>query len=168
MALWLYGNATLSGLPNYQFRRLQSVINAAARSICNLRWSVDVTPALVELHWLRAFDRVNFNVDTLMCHCLHDLAPQYLSSTLYRVAEVESRRRLRSSADPDILLVPRSRLVTVGDRSFPVAGPRTWKNPPGTIRSTPSLSSFESSLKLFQFRVVVPDIVILILPQWTL
>jgi len=42
-----YGNATLSGLPEYQFRRLQSVINAAARSIFNLRWSDHVTSALI-------------------------------------------------------------------------------------------------------------------------
>ena len=54
-----YGNATLSGLPEYQFRRLQSVINAEARSIYNLRWSDHVTPALMELHWLSAVDRVN-------------------------------------------------------------------------------------------------------------
>jgi len=45
-----YGNATLSGLPDYQFHRLQSFINAAARSIFNLRWSDHVTSALMELH----------------------------------------------------------------------------------------------------------------------
>jgi len=32
-----YNNATLSGLPDYQFRHLQSIINAAARSIFHLR-----------------------------------------------------------------------------------------------------------------------------------
>jgi len=40
-----YGNATLSGLPDYQFRRLQSVINAAAFGPRNI--SLDET-ALVE------------------------------------------------------------------------------------------------------------------------
>lgn len=146
-----YGNATLYGLPEYQFRRLQSVINAAARSIYNLRWSDHVTPALVELHWLSAVDRVNFKVATLVYRCLHDLAPPYLSSTLHRVAEVDCRRRLRSSADTDILLVPRSRLVTVGDRSFPVAGPRTWNFLPEAVRSASSLSSFKRQLKTFSF-----------------
>jgi len=38
-----YGNATLSGLPDYQFCRLQSAINAAARSIFNVRLSDHVT-----------------------------------------------------------------------------------------------------------------------------
>ena len=91
-----YRNATLSGLPDYQFRLLQSVINAAARSICNLRRSDHVTPALVELHWLSAVDQANFKVATLVYRCFHNLAPPYLSSTLHRVAVEESRRRLRS------------------------------------------------------------------------
>jgi len=42
-----YGNATLSGLPDCQFCRLQSVINAAARSIFNLQWSDHETSALM-------------------------------------------------------------------------------------------------------------------------
>ena len=89
-----YGNTPLSRLPEYQFRCLQSVINAATRSIYNQRWSDHVTPALVELHWLSAVNRVDFKVATLLYRCLHDLAPPYLSSTLHRVAEVDSRRRL--------------------------------------------------------------------------
>ena len=137
----------MSGLPEYQFRRLQSVINAVARSIYNLRWSDHVTQAWAELHLLSAVDRVNFKVATLVYRCLHDLATPHLSSTLHRVAKVDSRRPLRSSADTDILLVPRSPSVTVGDRSFPVVGPRTWNNLPDTVRSAPLLSSFKRQFK---------------------
>ena len=139
-----YGNATLSGFPDYRYRRLQYVINAAARSI-------HVTPALMELYWLSAVDRVNFKVTTLVYRCLHDLATPYLSSSLRRVADMDSRRRLRSSADTDILLVPRSRLITVGDRSFPVAGPRALNDMPETVRSASSLSSFKRQLKTVLF-----------------
>jgi hypothetical protein len=110
-----------------------------------------VTPALMELHWLSAVDRVNFKVATLLYRCLHDLAPPYLASSLHREAELDSRRRLRSSVDTDILLVPRSRLVTAGDRSFPVAGPRIWNNLPETVRSAPSLFSFKQRLKTVLF-----------------
>jgi len=146
-----YGNATLSGLPDYQFHRLQSVINAAARSIFNLRWSDHIAPALIELNWVSAVDRVNFKVATLVFRCLHDLAPPYLSSSLHRVSDMDSRRRLKSSADTDILLVPRSWLVTVGDRSFPITGPRTWNNLPASIRSARSLLSFKRQLKTCLF-----------------
>jgi Reverse transcriptase (RNA-dependent DNA polymerase) len=88
---------------------------------------------------------------SLVYRCLHELAPPYLSATLHLVSQVESRRWLRSSADTDILLTPRSRLVTVGDRSFPVAGPRAWNDLPETVRASPSLSSFKRLLKTFLF-----------------
>jgi len=53
---WLdYGNATLPGLPDYQFLHLQSIINAAAKSIFNL-WSDHVMADWMELHWLSAVD----------------------------------------------------------------------------------------------------------------
>jgi len=68
----LVGNATLSGLVACLRRRLQSVFNAAARSIYNPRWSDHVTPALMELHRLRAVDRVECCY-TLVFRCLHDL-----------------------------------------------------------------------------------------------
>jgi len=101
----------LSGMPDYQLRHLQSVINAMARSIFNLQWSDHVKSALMEQHWLSAVDRVDFKVVTLVFRCIHDLAPPYLSSSLHRVADTDSRRRLRSSAATDILLGSRSRLA---------------------------------------------------------
>ena len=100
-----YGNAVLCGLPDYQYRRLQSVLHAATRSMYSLRRYDHVTPALIKLHWLSAVDQVNFKVATLVYCCLHGLAPSYLSSTLHRVSEVETRCRLRSLADTDILPV---------------------------------------------------------------
>jgi len=50
-----YGNGALIGLPVYMYltRRLQSVLNAAARLIFNLRRSDHVSDALISLHWLR-------------------------------------------------------------------------------------------------------------------
>ena len=49
-----YGNATLDVLPASLLNRLQSVINAAARSIAGLRRSEHITDALASFHWLRA------------------------------------------------------------------------------------------------------------------
>jgi len=47
-----YSNATLAGLPAYLLNRLQSVLNAAARSIAGLRCSEHITDALVSFNWL--------------------------------------------------------------------------------------------------------------------
>ena len=52
-----YGNAVLVGLPGYLYSRLQSVLNAAARSIAGLQRSDHITDTLASFHWLRAFCR---------------------------------------------------------------------------------------------------------------
>ena len=110
--------------------------------------------AVLEMPWASsAFlaPRAPLTCSALVYRCLHDLAPPYLSSTLHRVSDVDSRRRLRSSADTDIFLVLRSRLVTVSDRSFPVARPRKWNNLLETVRSASSLQSFKRQLKTVLF-----------------
>ena len=48
-----FGNATFAGLPAHQYRRLQSVLNAAARLIYRRRRFDHVTPLLSDLHWLK-------------------------------------------------------------------------------------------------------------------
>jgi len=55
-----FGNSVLAGLPVYLVRRLQSVLNAAARLMYHLRRSDHITDALVCLHWLRVLERVQF------------------------------------------------------------------------------------------------------------
>jgi len=45
-----YGNATLAGLPAYLLNRLQSVVNAAARSIAGLGRSKHITDALARVN----------------------------------------------------------------------------------------------------------------------
>ena len=64
-------------------------------------------------------------------------------------ADITSRRRLRSSTSSE-LVVPLSRLVTVGDRSFAVAGPRLWNTLPEDITSAQSLLVFRRKLKFQQ------------------
>jgi hypothetical protein len=47
-------------------------------------------------------------------------------------------------SDRPLLFIPRSRLVTVGDRSFSVT--EAQSGPPETLRTSPWLSSFERQL----------------------
>jgi len=47
-------------------------------------------------------------------------APQYLADDLHRVAEFESRRRLRSAATAALIVAATAR-STIGDRAFSVA-----------------------------------------------
>jgi hypothetical protein len=111
-----YGNAVLSGLPAHLIQRLQSVMNAAARSIAGQRRSEHITTTLAGLHWLRASERIDFKLATLTYRCLHGATPSYLSCDLCRLADIPSRRRLRSSAS-NALDVPPTRLSSVGIRA---------------------------------------------------
>ena len=153
-----YGNATLVGLPIYLQRRLESVLNSTARLIYDLRRSDHITDALASLHWLHVPERIKYKTALLTFRALRGEAPQYLSEKLVRVADVSSRRRLRSSSTSQ-LTVPRYRLPTVGSRSFSVAGPTIWNQLPADITSSSSLSEFKSKLKTRLFRFSYPDIV---------
>ena len=52
---WLdYGNATLAGFPANLLNRIQSVLNASARSITGLRHSAHITDTVASFHWLHA------------------------------------------------------------------------------------------------------------------
>ena len=147
-----YGSSTLAGLPGYLLDRLQSVLNAAARLIHSARKYDPVTPLLQDLHWLRMPQRIEYRLAVLVYRCLHGLAPSYLAvaEQLHRVADVDSRQRLRS-ASTSALVVPPTRLTTVGDRAFPVAAARIWNGLPPDVTSSPSLSLFKRRLKTVVF-----------------
>ena len=141
-----FGSSTLAGLPARQLNRLQSVVNSAARLVFSARRSEHVSPLLYELHWLSVPERINFRLAVLVYRCMNGTAPRYLASELQCVANIESRRRLRSASSPS-LHVPRSLHKTIGDRAFPVAGAKVWNMLPPEITSLPSLQTFKRALK---------------------
>jgi len=151
-----YGNATLAGFPANLLNRLQSVLNASARSIAGLRRSAHITDNLASFHWLRAPQRIKFKLAVIDYRALHGTAPRYLSDTLSRVADISSVSRLRTSTSTQIMVRP-SRLITVGERSFASAGPRLWNSLPDNITTASSLSDFRRKLKTNLFRQSYPD-----------
>jgi len=143
---------------------LQSVINAAVRSIVDRR-----SPSLGAYYRCsRQFPLVSstraHQVQT-GGHCLPSSSRHCtsvpISGQLQYVADLPSRRRgrLRSSTS-SLLDVRPSRLVTVGDRSFAAAGPRLWNSLPVDVQSVPSLTTFRQKLKTHLFRQSYPDIVL--------
>jgi len=141
-----YGNATLVGVPDYAISRLQSALNAAARLVFSLRKYDYVTLLLQELHWLKVEQRTEYKLAVLVYHCLHGIAPPYIASDFRRVADLGTRRRLRSSSTP-ALVVPPSRLSTFGDRAFPMAAARVLNSLPDFITASTSLPMFKRHLK---------------------
>jgi len=82
---------------------------------------------------------------------MNGTAPLYLGSELQRVADIESRRRLRSASSLS-LHVPRSLHRTIGDRAFPVTAAKIWNALPLAITLLPSLGAFKRALKTELFR----------------
>jgi len=144
------GNSVLVVLPVYFMRRLQSVLNAAARLIFHLRRSDHISDALICLHWLRVSARGEFKIAVLTHKVLCGVAPRYLGA-LNRVTDISGRRSLRSSGT-NRLVVPPFRLCTVGSRAYPVAAAKIWNALPDSLVSITSPSSFRHHLKTFLFQ----------------
>ena len=87
--------------------------------------------------------------------CLYGLAPWYLSDHIQLVAD-SNRRRLRSSSSMQ-LVIQHTRLSTVGDHAFPVAGCRLWNSQPSDVTSAPTLTVFRNRLKTRLFSRSFPS-----------
>jgi len=92
--------------------------------------------------------------------CLHETAPSYLAEMCHPVAASTGRRNLRPSTHGD-LLVPRTRTITYGPRSFAVSGPCVWNDLPSTTPSASpgTLSQFQSTLKTTLFLFSLRDMI---------
>ena len=92
------------------------------------------------------------NISSWLCSftdAWRGLAPRYLSDYIQRVAD-SNRRRLRSSSSSQ-LVIRRTRLSTVGDRAFPVAGRHHWNRLPPDVTSAPTLTVFSEPPQSFSY-----------------
>ena len=142
-----YCNALYTGISKSNMARLQLVQNAAARLLTGTRKFDHITPILQSLHWLPVHFRTDFKILLFVFKCLHGLAPQYLSNLLVPYTP----SRLLRSADQALLVVPKTKRKSRGDRAFAVAAPRLWNELPLHIRLTESLAVFKSRLKTHLF-----------------
>jgi len=146
-------SATLAAIPSHLAKRMQSMMNSAARLVFSALRYDRITPLLTQLHWLKVPEGIEFKLAVLVYKCLHQTAPPYLAEELHQSSGDEARQRLRS-ASTSSLVVPRTRLSTIGDRAFPVAAARPWNTLPLNVTSAfvnicfqetfedPSLQSF--------------------------
>jgi hypothetical protein len=146
-----YCNALFAGLPASTLAPLQRVQNAAARLVCNLKWSSHITPALKELHWLPIKQRICYKLSTIVHKCVNHQAPAYLTQLFTLTADIETRSSLRSASDGK-LAIPRTKL-RFGDRAFSVAGARQWNSLPAELRNIDDFAVFKSKLKTYLFKL---------------
>ena len=77
-----YCNSLFIGLPNVILKRVQSVLNRAARLIFNLPPRVPTTSSLIELHWLPLKVRIEFKICLITFKALKFNQPSYIRELL--------------------------------------------------------------------------------------
>uniref|UniRef100_A0A3P9CN84 THAP-type domain-containing protein n=1 Tax=Maylandia zebra TaxID=106582 RepID=A0A3P9CN84_9CICH len=128
--------------------RLQLVQNAAARLLTGTGRFASITPVLADLHWLP----IKFKILPLTFKIMNNAAPSYLAELL---RPYTPGRALRSS-DQLLLVQPRSRHKSRGDRAFALVAPNLWNNLPIAIRASDSIQLFKSRLKTHLFNLSFP------------
>ncbi len=96
--------------------------NVAAKLVAGRRKYDHVTPILRELHWLPIRQHVEYKCTLLAWKTVNGYAPQYLQDLI----AFQEHRSLRQSKNKRLLKVPKTKLVTGGDRSFSKYAPTLW------------------------------------------
>ena len=136
-----YCNACLIGLPKYLIRKLQMVLNTAARILRRIRKYDHINKTCRQLHWLPVEFR-NYKICFLNFKALHGQWPLY---PLYLL-------KMASLSFLSILDKPLSQTVTYGDRRFAVAAANCWNPLPNEVKNAESLASFRRQLKTQLFK----------------
>ena len=130
-----------------ELSRLQLVQNSAARTLTRSNRRTHISPILKALHWLPVSSRINFKILVLTFRAIHGQAPPYISDLIQPYTPARALR----SVDQNLLMVPRTRFRTRGDRSFQAVAPRLWNDLPLSLRSIESADSFKRQLKTYLF-----------------
>ncbi len=143
-----YCNSIYINMPKSQINRLQKFKNSAARLLTRTSRRDHITPVLQSLHWLPILYRTMFKVLLLAYKCVNNTAPPYLASLL----SIRQSARTTRQSNSFTLVVPRSRRVNFGGRSFSVAAPKLFNSLPLTIRQCSTTEQFKARLKTHLFQ----------------
>ena len=135
-----YCNSLYIALPKYQLRRLQLVMNRAARLIFGLPRRAHITPSLRRLHWLPIGPRIDYKVILIAYKAQRFAQPEYIARLL---PASERSGRLQHA-------------VSIGghrfsERSFQYAAPRLFNKIPPGVTSSIFIETFKARLKTFIF-----------------
>ena len=139
------------GLPEKHTAKLQHVQSMAAKVALKRGKYTSSTDSLQTLHWLPIRSWIDFKIAVLVYKCLHGEASEYLQNLL--ITYVPRREGLRSEAIINRLIVPRTGKKTFADRTFSVAGPKSWNGLPNGIKQQKDIEHFKKSLKTHLFNL---------------
>ena len=148
-----YSNGLFYGLPKCTVSRLQAVQNSAARIVTQerLRDHDSISRALIGLHWLPVDKRIEYKLLLYMYNELHDWALGYLCEFVVQYVP----RRVRRSAELNLLTVSPGKHGKYGSRSFARASANQWnslkRERADWLKNSPTLDSFKRNLNTFFF-----------------
>ena len=144
-----YCNSLYYGLPNYLLRKLQLMMNRAARLIKGHTRRERITPTLIELHWLPVKARIVYKQCVMVYQALHFNAPSYVKDML-KEFHVSTDIVLRHSNELHRLAEPRF-YREAGRRAFSNSAPRLYNKLPEHVKIAENLHIFKRKLKTFLF-----------------
>jgi hypothetical protein len=110
-----YCNSLLLNLPASSLKRLQFVLNSAARAVTNTSKFSHITPILKSLHWLKIEQRIHFKILSLITYkALDTNRPTYLRSLL----TVQDIRNTRSASIVSLVHPTNPSRLKITNRSF--------------------------------------------------
>ena len=119
-----------------QWRKYENRFDACLRHSCQLPLAT----------------RIQFKLAVVVYRALHGTAPQYLSDLLRRVADIPSRRRLRSSLTDRLDVRPYDPPHHCRRPLIVYCRPTLWNSLPNDITPAPSLPVFRRKLKAYLFQ----------------
>ena len=97
--------------------------------------------------------RIIFKILFFTFKALNNLCPSYISDLL---ETYKPTRSIRSSSR-NLVVIPRSKLKSYGDRAFSVSAPKLWHGIPETIKCSVDLNAFKRNLKTIFLSVIFMD-----------
>ena len=144
-----YCNSLYYNLPAYQLKKIQRVMNRAAKLTVGLPRRERITPVLFELHWLPIKARIIYKICVLTYIALTSGKPTYLADKLHRFETAGVL--VRHSYDILRLAEPRAN-KHIGTRSFAHSAPRLFNSLPQELKKLNNLSKFKTKLKTYLFK----------------
>ena len=129
-------NSIYANLPKFQIRKLQIILNKAARLITSTPYDQSITPHLIDLHWLPLKVRICFKICTITKLALLSNRTAYLCKEL--------------NATRNRLFVPRIN-TNFGKRAFSFCAPMFYNSLPIELKSLNNVRQFKKKLKSHLF-----------------
>ena len=126
-----------------KYNTLQNLQNRAARIVTNSSFDSSAISLIQDLGW-PAIDELIYRETSVMAYkCVNKLAPDYLSSCIFKLSDRHTRELWNSATD---LLILRMK-TSYGQKSFAFRGAKEWNNLDLRAKLAPFIHCFKLFLK---------------------